>query len=198
MLAGSGLMPIGAARADADVAELMKPGTLGEKALGAEDAPVTVVEYASMTCSHCARFHTEIFPEFKKKYIDTGKVRFLFREFPLDPLAAGGFMLAHCAGNDRYFGFVDVLFHQQPAWTRTNDPVTALFNIAKQAGFTRESFDSCLSNQQLLDGINEVKDRAAEKFDVNSTPTFFVNGKVQPGVQTMDDFARLIDPLLKS
>lgn len=187
---------VSAASAQANIDDLMVAGPLGEQAIGDPNAPITVVEYASMTCSHCAHFHKTIFPELRKKYVDTGKVRFILREFPLDPLAAGAFMLARCSGPDRYFDFVDVLFHQQEDWTRTNDPVTALFTISKQAGFTQESFDSCLSNQQMLDGVNWVKERAAEKFDVRSTPTFFVNGEIHPGVQTLEEFDKLFEPLL--
>lgn len=170
--------------------ELLKPGPLAEMELGAKDAPITVIEYASMTCSHCADFHNKVYPEFKARYIDTGKVRFIFREFPLDPLAAGAFMLARCT-EDNYFGFVEMLFRHQEGWTRTNDPVTALFELSKQAGFTEQSFDKCLSNQRLLDGINEVRDRAERLFDVDSTPTFFVNGQIARGVQTIDDFEKL-------
>lgn len=170
--------------------ELLKPGPLTEMELGEKGAPITVIEYASMTCGHCANFANSIFPDFKAKYIDTGKVHFIFREYPLDPLAAGAFMLARCT-EENYFGFVEVLFQQQEAWTQTSDPVTALFNLAKQAGFTQESFDKCLSNQQLLDGINAVKDRADKLFDVDSTPTFFINGQIARGVQTIDDFEKL-------
>lgn len=184
--------------AQADVTELMVKGPLDEMTLGDADAPVTVIEYASMTCGHCARFHIDVFPQLKEQYIETGKVHFILREFPLDPLAAGGFMLARCAGNDLYFPMVDVLFEKQADWTKTNDPVTALFNIAKQAGFTKESFDSCLSNQQLLDGINEVKNRGSEKFDVDSTPTFFINGQKASGVQSIEELGKLIDPHIKS
>ena len=178
--------------------DLMAKGPLDEMSLGDANAPVTIIEYASMTCGHCARFHREVFPKLKEQYIDTGKVHFILREFPLDPLAAGGFMLARCAGNDLYFPMVDVLFEKQADWIKTNDPVTALFNLVRQAGFTKESFDSCLSNQQLLDGINEVKSRAADKFGVDSTPTFFVNGQKANGVQSIEELGKLIDPYLKS
>src|SRR5690554_935145 len=128
----------------------MKPGPLPEMSLGKADAPVTIVEYASMTCPHCANFHKTTFPELKKKYIDTGKVRFIFREFPLDPLAAGGFMLARCAGKDdktKYFAMVETLFHQQKEWV-VQKPIEPLKSIAKQAGFTEQSFDQCLSDQK--------------------------------------------------
>ncbi|MDP2619679.1 MAG: DsbA family protein [Hyphomicrobiales bacterium] len=188
MLPGGPDQQSGATWSGAD--ELLKPGPLKEMELGTKDAPITVIEYASMTCGHCANFHNNIYPEFKAKYIDTGKVRFIFREFPLDPLAAGAFMLARCTESN-YFGFVEMLFDQQEAWTETSDPVDALFSLSKQAGFTEESFDKCLSNQQLLDEINAVKDRAEKLFDVDSTPTFFVNGQIARGVQTVDDFEKL-------
>ncbi len=177
--------PFATARAEED---LMTPGPLGEKTLGDPNAPVVIIEYASMTCGFCARFHIDVYPELKENYIDTGKVYFIFREFPLDPLAAGAFMLARCVGDARYFTFIDALYELQASWTRTNDPVTALFNIARQAGFTQETFDSCLTNQRLLDGVNWVKDRAEANFNVRSTPTFFVNGTMYPGVQTIEDF----------
>src|SRR5947209_14674871 len=111
----------------------MKPNPLGEMALGDPQAPITVIEYASMTCPHCAHFHLTTFPELKKRYIDTGKVRFVFREFPLDPVATGAFMLARCAGNDRYFALLDLLFHEQRQWA-VNNPLPPLFNVVKQAG----------------------------------------------------------------
>lgn len=178
-------------------AELLAPGPLPEMELGAADAPVTIIEYASMTCIHCATFHVQHFPRLKEKYIDTGKVRFIFREFPFDPLATGAFMLARCTGDtQRYFAFVDLLFHQHERWTRTDDPVNALFDLSKQAGFTAESFDTCLSNQQLLQGVAQVRERAEANFDVNSTPTFFVNGQIARGVQTIEDLDRLIAPHL--
>jgi protein-disulfide isomerase len=158
---------------------------------------VTIIEYASMTCPHCANFHTTTYPELKKRYIDTGKVRFIFREFPLDPLAAAGFMLARCAGKDKYFPLIETLFQQQEQWV-TQKPLEPLRNISRQAGFTDKSFEECLANQQLLDGIEEVRQRAAEKLGVKSTPTFFINGKVQRGALTMPELEKLIEPYLKS
>ena len=121
-----------------NVADLMAPGPLPDRALGAEKASVTVVEYASMTCSHCAKFHTTVYPDFKKKYIDTGKVRFILREFPLDPIAAGAFSLARCLPEDKYYPMVEVLFEQQKNWAFVPDPPKALLSIAKQAGFTEQ------------------------------------------------------------
>jgi protein-disulfide isomerase len=182
--------------AEPDLAELAKPGPEGDISLGSDKAPVTVIEYASMTCPHCAHFAAETFPELQKRYIDTGKVRFIFREFPLDALAAAGFMLARCAGKDKFMPIVETLFAKQPEWM-VQKPLQPLMDIAKQFGFTQQSFDQCLANQQVLDAIQAVRDRAATKLGVNSTPTFFVNGKRLVGDQSIDAMANAIDPYLK-
>jgi protein-disulfide isomerase len=184
----------------ASPADLMQAGPLGDMAMGADNAPVTIVEYASMTCGHCANFHNNTYPELKKRYIDTGKVRYIFREFPLDPLAAGAFMLARCAGKDdknRYFNLVEVLFQKQKDWA-VQKPIPPLLSIVKQAGFTQETFEQCLANQQMLDGIEQVRNRAAEKLGVNSTPTFFINGKVFRGDISIEEIAKAVDPYLKA
>ncbi len=179
-----------------DLAELAKAGPAGDVTLGSDKAPVTIIEYASMTCPHCAHFATTTFPELEKRYIDTGKVKFIFREFPLDALAAAGFMLARCAGNDKFMPIIETLFAKQPEWM-VQKPVPPLMEIAKQFGFTQASFDACLANQQVLDGIQEVRDRAAKSLGVYSTPTFFVNGKKLVGDQSIDALAKAIDPYLK-
>jgi protein-disulfide isomerase len=178
--------------------ELMNPGPLPERSQGKADAPVTMIEYASMTCSHCARFDTQVYPTLKSKYIDTGKVRYIMREFPLDPLAAAGFMLARCAGDDKYFPMIDVLFKMQSQWAFVKEPIPALLDIAKQAGFTEKTFNDCLGDQKLLDDIDAVRQRAAEKFGVNSTPTFFVNGQIHRGEMTLDELDKVLAPYLKS
>src|SRR5882762_7251325 len=182
---------------DIPVAELMTPGPLGDQILGSDNAPVTIVEYASMTCPHCSHFHETTFPEMKTKYIDTGKIRFIFREFPLDPLAAAGSMLARCAGKDKYFPMLEALFSQQKDWV-VQKPLAPMFAIAKQAGFTQQSFDECLANQQMLNGIEETRTRAATKFNVNSTPTFFINGKIFRGALTPEELDKQMGPYLKS
>ena len=177
--------------------ELMQAGPLGEMTMGAENAPVTIIEYASMTCPHCAHFHETTLPELKKRYIDTGKVRFIFREFPFDPLAAGAFMLARCTDKDKYFPLIDALFSQQNKWA-VQQPIEPLFAVAKQAGYTKESFEACLANQDVLKGIEWVRNRGAEKFGVDSTPTFFVNGTKHKGALSIDELAKIIDPYLKA
>jgi protein-disulfide isomerase len=177
--------------------ELMQAGPLGEKSLGKADAPITMIEYASATCSHCADFTVETLPKIKEKYIDTGKVRFIFREFPFDPVAAGAFMLARCAPEDKYFPVLDLLFHTQRQWA-VEKPLGPLLTVAKQAGFTEESFKACLANQKVLDGIEWVRNRAADKFKVDSTPTFFVNGQVYKGALSFEEFDKILSGYLKS
>lgn len=178
-------------------AELMNPGPLPDKVLGPADAPVTIIEYASFTCPHCARFATTTYPELKKRYIDTGKVRFIFRDFPLDELAAAGSMLARCAGDQKYFDFVDVLFQQQSRWA-VNRPLPPLLALARQAGFTEQTFNACLSNQKLLNDLETVRERAAKEFGVSSTPTFFINGKKYTGALSIEEVENAIRPFLKS
>jgi protein-disulfide isomerase len=177
----------------ADLAEALPDGDV---VLGSDKAPVTIIEYASMTCPHCAHFSEDTFPELQKRYIDTGKVRFIFREFPLDALAAAGFMLARCAGKDKFMPIVETLFAKQSDWV-VQQPIEPLKAIAKQFGFTEDSFNQCLANQKVLDSIQAVRDRASQKLGVNSTPTFFINGKRLQGDVSIDSMAKEIDPYLK-
>ncbi len=179
-----------------DQEELLKPGPLGDKILGQEDAPVTVIEYASMTCGHCANFHKGTYKDLKEQYVDTGKVRFIFREFPLDPVAAAAFMLARCAPADKYFNIVDTMFENQRTWAFSDNPYQSLLDFSKQIGFTQESFEECLTNQGLLDAVNAVRDRAANEFGVNSTPTFFINGAKHSGALSIDEMGKIIEEYL--
>ncbi len=179
-------------------AELMQPGPLGDMVLGDPKAPVTIIEYASMTCPHCAHFALTTFPQLKEKYVDTGKVKYILREFPFDPIAAGAFMLARCAGGtDKYYALIDLLFRTQTTWA-VDHPLQPMLNTVKQAGFTEDSFKACLANQKVLDGIEWVRNRAADKFKVGSTPTFFINGQMTVGAISFEEMQKLIDPLLKS
>jgi protein-disulfide isomerase len=179
-----------------DLSDLMKPSPLGDETLGDPKAPVTVIEYASMTCPHCAHFSATTFPELKKRYIDTGKVYYIFREFPLDELAAAGSMVARCAGKDNYFPLVETLFAQQRDWV-VQRPYQPLLAIAKQAGMTEDSFDACLANQDMVKGIEQGRSEASSKFGVQSTPTFFINGKLVSGDISIDEMAKDFAPYLK-
>lgn len=175
----------------------MKAEPLGERAMGSDHAPVTIIEYASLTCPHCAHFAEDAFPQLKKQYIDTGKVRFIFREFPFDPTAAAAFMLARCAPKSEYFSVIELLFRTQKEWAVAK-PMTPLLAVARQAGFTEESFKSCLANQKLLGNIEQVRDRAARKFKVDATPTFFINGRRFVGDMSITELEKAIQPYLGS
>jgi len=185
-----------AADNDPSPEDLAHAGPAGDIMIGSDKAPVTIIEYASMTCPHCAHFEETTLPELKKRYIDTGKVRYVMREFPLDALAAAGFMLARCAGPDKYESVVETLFAKQPDWV-VQKPIPPLMAIAKQFGFTEESFNACLANQKVLDDIQAVRDHAVNKLAVNSTPTFFINGKRLVGDLSIEAMAKEIDPYLK-
>jgi protein-disulfide isomerase len=189
----------GPARADdtPSPADLADAGPDGDVMIGSDKAPVTIIEYASMTCPHCAHFSETTFPELQKRYIDTGKVRFTLRAFPLDALSAAGFMLARCGGKDKYMPIVETLFAKQQDWI-VKEPLPPLKDIAKQFGIGESEFNECLANQKLLDAIQAVRDHAAQKLGVNSTPTFFVNGKKLVGAVSIDDMAKEIDPYLKA
>jgi protein-disulfide isomerase len=181
-------------------ADVAKPVSLPDMALGPKDASVTIVEYASMTCPHCARFNEEVFPKIKSEFIDTGKVRYVFREFPLDIKAAAGSMLARCIAKDdpgKYFTVTDLLFKRQNDWV---GPKTSevLKQIGKQAGLSEKNVDDCLKDQALLDKIGADQKYANDVLKVNSTPTFFINGEMVKGETSIEDFEKKINPLLKS
>jgi hypothetical protein len=180
--------------APVDLAELLKPPALGDMALGAgEGAKVTIVEYASATCPHCAAFHKDVWPKLKAEYIDTGKIRFIFREFPLNDPALAAFMIARAAPKESYFPLIGVFFDTLETWAK--DPANGLLNIAKQAGFTQEKFDATLKDEKLAKGIMEIRDGGV-KFGVQGTPTFFLNGKPMRGEVTYDSLKADIDKLL--
>jgi protein-disulfide isomerase len=182
--------------AEVSVEELMKPGPLPDLVLGKADAPITIVEYASMTCGHCASFHNKVLPAIKEKYIDTGKARLIMREFPLDPLAAAASMLARCIGGEKTFPLISALFAKQDEWAFVRDPRPELFKFAKQVGFTQESFDQCLADKKLLADIEAITTRG-RTLGVNSTPTFFINGHKLAG-GSLEDFEKAFAPILKS
>jgi protein-disulfide isomerase len=198
--------PSNAAKEPAAKAEAT--GALADMAIGAEDAPVTVIEYASVTCPHCATFNETIYPEIKANYVDTGKVRFVFREFPTAPveLSVVGSMLARCAadkgGPEAFFMIVDSLFKTQGrpgdpnSWIYGENPRNALIKIASQAGMDEAAFDACLKRQELLDLINENVSGGRDAYDVNSTPSFIINGSLRH-FSTAEDMSKALDEALE-
>ena len=186
-----------AAQTPADVA---KPMSLPDMALGPANSPVTITEYASMTCGHCANFNETVFPKLKAEFIDTGKIRYVFREFPLDIKAAAGSMLARCIAKDdagKYFAVIDMLFRQQGDWVAKNTTET-LTRIGKQAGLSQTAVEDCLKDQALLDKLAADQKFAADVLKVNSTPTFFINGEMIKGATGFEEFDKRIKSLLKS
>jgi len=180
---------------DVNVDDLHAPGQLGEKSLGPADAKVTVVEYASMSCPHCAHFDATIYDQFKLKYIDSGKVRYIFREFPLNAPAFAAAMIARCAPADGFFDVVHAYFRAQDKWLEAGDVKAAMLDIAKGFGFTEQTFDACLANQALFKAIDDVRARGAG-FGVRATPSFFINGEMFRGALTLEELDKAIEPLL--
>jgi len=180
--------------------DVAKPVSLPDMALGPANASVTITEFASMTCPHCATFTETVFPKIKSEYIDSGKIRFVFREFPLDIKAAAGSMLARCIAKDdsaKYFAVIDMLFKQQNDWVMKNTTET-LTRIGKQAGLSQQAVEDCLKDQALLDKIAADQKFANEVLKVNSTPTFFINGEMIKGETSFEEFDKRIKSLLKS
>ena len=195
--------------ANVSAEELSKPGPMAELVIGKADAPITIVEYASMTCSHCASFHNTVLPAIKEKYIDKGQVKLIFREFPLDDRAALASMTARCAGTEKALPLISALFARQDDWAQAksiDDLRGKLFALGQQTGLTKQAFDACIplanetklspTKEKLLTDILTVRKRANESFGVVQTPTFFVNGKKLDGV-TIEDFDKAIAPLIK-
>ena len=174
-----GMVPAGAATAPEDNTD---------RVLGKADAPVTVIEYASLDCPHCAEFDTTVLPGVKKDFIDTGKVKLVLRDFPLSELAVKAAAIARCAPEDRYFAFMDVLFQQQESWVTAKDPVAALSQLARLGGMSQAQVDECVKNQKIADAILAERIDGAKQFDIQGTPTLVVNGKKVDNPRTYADF----------
>jgi protein-disulfide isomerase len=180
--------------------DIAKPASLPEMALGPADAKVTITEFASMTCTHCAAFNREVFPKIKSEYIDTGKVRYVFREFPIDLKAAAGSMLARGIAHDdagKYFAAIDLLFKQQDDWMM-KDTVESLTRIGRQAGLSQQAVQACLADQAVLDKLDADRKFAVEVLKIDGTPTFFINGEKIVGERSFEEFDSRIKTLLKS
>lgn len=169
---------------------------LSEMSIGSKDAPVTLHEYSSLTCGHCANFHRETLPEIKKNYVDTGKVRVVFHDFPLDNLALAAAMIARCAGSERHFELFDRLYQSQDTWARSEKPRAALVAIARFSGLSIEDVDQCLQSNELAQGIQTNSQSAQEFYSINSTPSFVLDGKVVKGAMAYDDFKTILDKSL--
>ena len=199
LVAFTPLHPIGEARAqDTTAALVAKPVSLPDIALGSAKAPVTITEYASMSCPHCAAFGENVFPMLRSKYIDTGKVRFVFREFPLDIKAAAASMLARCIANgdaEKYFGIVELLFKQQDQlMARTKDTLKL---VGRTAGMSEQGVEACAKDQAQLDKLSADQRFAFEVLKVDSTPTFFINGERLKGAMSFEELDEKIKSLLK-
>ena len=190
--AGGPAPPIDKATYVPPQAELMAAGPLGDRVLGKATAPVTVIEYVSLTCPHCANFHKTLFPRMKKEFIDTGKVRYIVREFPIGHMSGAAAIVNRCAPEDKYFFLLNQFLTRQPEWVSQEVRPDALYSVAKSSGMTRETFDKCLSNQTIIDGLTEVKQRGRQ-FGVIGTPTFFINGRKAQGEVTFDEIKAMIE-----
>lgn len=175
---------------------LETPNPMGEIVLGQADAPVTIVEYSSLTCPHCGAFHRDTLPKLKEQYIDSGQVKIYFRPFPFDPYATAGAMLAQCVAPAARVGFLDVLFKRQQQWIQSEQPMDELQRLARQAGLSEADFVVCLKDEKKLEGIRQMQAAAAEELGVRSTPTFFINGEKLEGNRGLDEFDKRIKPLL--
>jgi protein-disulfide isomerase len=180
-----------------DIAKLMAPaGDVADHVQGSETAPVTVIEYASPTCPHCAAFSNDVLPAFIEAYVNTGKVKFITRPFVRNVLDAAVFMLAEASGPTNYHNVLSTYFKTQNTWATSQTPRDAILEIAKQLGFTQETFDAALTNQALFTGMEAVREQALSEFGLSGTPTFYVNGKTLTGDKTLEQLAAEIDPLV--
>lgn len=170
---------------------------MSERVLGKADAPVTVIEFASLTCPHCKDFEINTLPKLKAAYIDTGKVKLIYRDFPLDGRALLAAMVARCAPKDRYFAFLDALFRSQDVWARAQDPLQALSQVARLGGMSQTEFDACIKNKELFEAIKKDATDAQQQYKVESTPTFVINGKKMEGGHSFESFEAALKPLLK-
>ena len=190
----TGLAPVAVAQTTDKSALLgIQPG---DHVLGDLKAPITLIEYASLTCPHCAQFNVAVLPELKKKWIDTGKVKLIYRDFPLDQTALKAAQLAECAGKDKYFGVIDMIFETQPKWATASDPIAELAKSLRIAGMGDAEVKACLANDAVANGV--VADyRSGETMGVNSTPTLFVNGQEFKGARTVEEMDATFSKLVK-
>ena len=181
--------------ANPSVAEVMQTGPLPEMAWGKADAPVVIIKYMSLTCPYCRKFHQEVFPEIKKRYVDTGKVRFILREFPIGRTSGTATIALRCAPPAKYLDLYGKFLDQQATWVSQEVRPDAIFKVAQQVGMKREEFDLCLKNQGMIDGLKWVKDRG-RTLGIIGTPNFFVDGKLVKRVLTAPELSTMIETAL--
>ena len=169
---------------------------LEEKSLGTPDAPIKMIEFASLTCGHCARFHNEVMPTIKEKYINNGKIFFTYKDFPLDKFALKASIISRCSGNRNYFSFLDVFYKKQSSWTRSQDPFKSLLKIAKIGGLKDEEIKVCVGNKSIEDGLLKDRLQSSKKYDITATPTIYLNGKKYTGDLTLEALELKINSLL--
>jgi protein-disulfide isomerase len=179
-----------------DMATVLKPGTLPELSIG-DAAGLPMIEYGSLTCPHCAAFSREVLPELKKDYIDTGKVRYIFREFSRNPLDVAAFVLARCVGDDKALAAIELLFSEQDKWAFVDKPLEPLIAAMRPTGLSHDQAMACLKDQSKVDAVAAVGKRATDEIKMNGTPTFVIDGKVYGGELSLDQLRAIIDPLVK-
>lgn len=181
------MLPFGQAQAQ---------GEVSEKVLGDPEAPVTIIEYSSLTCPHCAAFHADTLPAIKERFIDTGQAKIVYRDFPLDQNALNAAVIAHCAGPDRYFVFLEALFGSQERWARSSDPTESLIQLAGLGGLPREQAEACLADEAMLNAVLQSRLDGQEEYEISSTPSFVINGELVSGNRSVDEFATVIESAL--
>ncbi|MEQ8287803.1 DsbA family protein [Thalassospira sp.] len=167
-----------------------------ERVLGDENAPVTMIEYASLTCPHCAAFHNEVLPELKEKLIDTGKLKLIYRDYPLDGVALRAAAVAQCAGDDRYFGVLSMLFKSQMTWARSEDPVGGIKEVVRFGGMTGDAVDACIANESLIEAIVASRMKGEQEFNISSTPSFIIDGETIAGGRDAEFFIEKVEDLI--
>jgi len=192
---GSGAIPAGDSATAATVGE-QPPLYEDDKVMGDANAPVTMIEYASLTCPHCAHFANDVLPQIKTTYIDTGKLKLVYRDFPLNEAALRGALLTRCVPPQNYFGMVELLFRNQDSWAFNADPVAELKKIAAAGGIDEAKFDDCLKDKATTDAIIARAQEGQDKYGVSSTPYFFINGRKISGAQPFEDFDKIIKEAL--
>ncbi len=167
-----------------------------DRILGPADAPITIIEYSSLTCPHCAALHRDALPKIKEIWIAEGKARLVFRHFPLDAMALRAAAVADCIEGERFFGFLDLLFKSQKRWAKSNPPLKALGQLARLAGMSQEKFESCANDEAQMDRILERRQDGTQTYDVKSTPTLIINGRKVQGARDFDHFEKIFKEIV--